>query len=127
MTILKGWLDRRKQKKLEAQRTETLSAVREEQLSFETMLQRAQKAGDDPDEAFLRGVRERLAEIEQRTNQETNIDEIEALIEDAEQQGQLRAYICPRVEIRDEGALAIDLMEEWNVPKTVIAKLRGSL
>lgn len=32
-----------------------------------------------------------------------------------------------REEIQDEGSLAIDEMEEWNVPMAAIAKLRGSL
>jgi len=35
--------------------------------------------------------------------------------------------LCPRAEIQDEGTLAIDVMEEWNVPKSVITKLRSSL
>jgi hypothetical protein len=49
------------------------------------------------------------------------------LADDAESQGQLRAYICPIGEILDEGNLTIDVMEEWSLPKAVIAKLRASL
>jgi len=49
------------------------------------------------------------------------------LIDDAEQQGQMRAYICPLAEIPDEGRMAIDVIEEWNVPKAVITRLRNSL
>ncbi|MGA2606630.1 MAG: hypothetical protein ABSH01_04135 [Terriglobia bacterium] len=104
-----------------------MSAIRGEQLNFEAMVQRAQIAGDAVGETFLKSVRDRLAEIEQRVAQETNIDELDGLIDDAEQQGQLRAYICPHAEIADEGNLDIDVMEEWNVPKTVIARLRASL
>jgi len=113
-----------KRKKLEKHRSETLSAIRGERLTFEAMVQRARIAGDTPDNAVLTSVPERLAEIEQRANQETNLGELDALIGDAEKQGQLRAYICPSAEIRNEGTLAIDLMEEWNVPKTKIDKLR---
>jgi hypothetical protein len=116
--LAKTLLERRRHKKLATQRQETLSAIRGELLNFETMVQRAQQAGDTPPDTLLTSVRERLAEITQQTNQEADIDELEELIEDAEQQGQLRAYICPPGEIRAEGTLAIDLLEEWNVPKT---------
>ena len=44
-------------------------------------------------------------------------------MDDAEKQGQFRAYLCPREEIWVEGCLAIALMEEWSVPRTVIANL----
>jgi len=114
-------------KKLEKCRRDTLSSIRAERLTFETMLQRARTAGDNPDETFLKSVQDRLTEIEQRAEKETDIDELDNLVEDAEKQGQLRAYICPRAEIQDDGNLAIDLMEEWYVPKTVVTKLRGSL
>jgi hypothetical protein len=119
-----GWLRRRK---LEKRKREVLSAIRGQLLGFETMVQRAQIAGDALDEVLLGSVRGSLTEIEQRANQETNIDELDDLVEDAEQQGQMRAYICPRAEISDEGSLKIDVMGEWNVPKTVIANLRASL
>lgn len=86
----------------------------------------------------MKQVLERLAEIEQRAMQQVqdveprdvqpqDIEELESLEEDAEQQGQLKAYICPDGDIEDEGNLALDLMEEWNVPKRIIDKLRGSL
>jgi hypothetical protein len=119
-----GGFERRK---LEKRKRETLSAIRGQQLNFEAMVQRAQIAGDALNETFLTSVRGRLAEIEQRANQETNIDELNDLIEDAEQQGQLRAYICPRAEISDEGSPNIDVMGEWSVPRTVVANLRASL
>lgn len=117
---------RLRQARLERRRWKTLSDIRWHQLAFETMIQRAQAAGDTPSDAFVQDVRGRLADIEQRANRETNIDELHELVEDAEQQGQLRAYVCPAAEIRDEGNLSIDLMEEWNVPKAVISKLRSS-
>jgi hypothetical protein len=116
-----------KSRKFEKRKREALSAIRGQQLGFEAMVQRAQIAGDAVNETFLTSVRGRLSEIEQKANQETNIDELDDLIEDAEQQGQLRAYICPRAEISDEGSLNIDVMEEWNVPKSAIARLRASL
>ena len=106
-------------------RSDTLSTIRGERLEFEEMLQRPRKAEEAaPDDAFVTRVRECLAEIERRATQETNVDELDELGDDAEQQGQLRAYICPRGEIKIEGCLAIELMEEWGVPKPVITKLR---
>jgi hypothetical protein len=114
-------------KKLEKWRRDTLSSIRAERVTFETMLQRARRAGDTPDETFLKSVQGHLTEIEQRAEKETDLNELDNLVEEAEKQGQLRAYICPRAEICDEGTLVIDLIEEWNVPKTVIAKLRDSL
>jgi hypothetical protein len=113
-----------KRKKLERRRNKTLSAIRGERLAFEAMVQRAQIAGDALDNTTVTTVLERLAEIEQRAERETDLDELDDLTGDAEQQGQLRAYICPSAEIRNEGTLAIDLMEEWNVPKTKVDKLR---
>ncbi len=125
---LKAFLfDRCKRKKLETRQKEVLSAIRGERSNFEVMVQRAQRAGDTTDDTFLTDVLRRLGEFEQRANQSTSIDELDGLIEDAEQQGQLRAYICPLVEIPDEGKLLIDVMEEWAVPKAVIDNLRKSL
>jgi len=120
--------EQRKRKKLEKHKSDTLSAIRGERLAFEEMLQRPRGTGDAaPDEEFLKSVRERLAEIEGKTQKETNIDELDSLSDDAEQQGQLRAYICPREEIEIEGSLAIDVMEEWNIPRTVLANLHKLL
>jgi hypothetical protein len=119
--------ERRTLKKLEARRREVFSAIRGERLQFEVMVQRARVAGDASDDTLLTDVLRRLSEIEERANQETDLEELGNLIDDAEQQGQLSAYICPAREIQDEGNLVIDLMEEWSVPKTVIARLRASL
>lgn len=115
------------QQKLEERRKDILSDIRIAQVDFEVMVQRAQRAGETPDDLFLSQVRDRLEEFETQARQATHIDELDALDGDAEKQGQLRAYICPPPEIADEGDLAIDLLEEWNVPKAVIIKLRNSL
>jgi hypothetical protein len=119
--------DRWHSKKLERRRKATLSSIRGERLAFEGMVQRAQIADDPLDEMFLTNVQNRLAELEQRVGGETDVDELDNLVEDAERQGQLRAYICPGREICDQGTLALDLIREWNVPRTVIAKLNDTL
>lgn len=91
------------------------------------MVQRGQINGDTPDNIFVASLLSRLEEFEKNANEATSVDELDDLIEHAEQQAQLRAYICPQKEILEEGALAIDLLDEWNVPKPVIKKLRGLL
>jgi hypothetical protein len=95
--------DKRRDRKLEDRRWTTLSDIRWQQLAVYTMVQRARIAGEASDDAFLNGITERLDAIVRRANDESNIDELKELVEDAEQQGQLRAYICPIVEVPDEG------------------------
>lgn len=104
-----------------------LSEIIGQRLAFEVMMQRAQAAGDTTDAAFVENVLTRIKEIERKANDETCMDELEDLVDNAEDQGQLRAYICPVAEIQSAGTLAIDTMREWNVPTAVIAKLRGQL
>lgn len=119
--------DQGKRKKIEGRRRDIQSAIRGERLAFESMVQRAEIAAEPLFDPFLASVRQRLEQLVADVSRETDLDELDSLEEDAERQGQLRAYICPRAEIRDEGVLAIDLMAEWNVPKAVIVNLRGSL
>lgn len=124
--------------KLEAARKDAQSSILGEKLAFQTMVQRAQRAGDTPDDQFVRDVLDKLkgfddraidypTDITPRDIQPEHIEELESLEGDAEQQGQLRAYICPDVEIEDEGNLALDLMHEWKVPRPIIETLRRSV
>ena len=115
----------RRQKKLEAQRQKTLSVIRQQRSLFETMEKRAQVSGG-PDSS-LTSVSQCFEEADRKAAQATTIDELEDLIDDAESQGQLRAYICPPAEILDQGTLAIDVMVEWGVLGETITKLRESL
>ena len=117
----------RKSQKLEARRAETLFDIRREQRLFEVMVQRAQLAGELPDATVLATVRARLTEIEEKAGSEINENEFYYLLGAAEQQSQLRAYICPFTEILNEGNMYIDRIEEWNVPRLVITKLRNTL
>ncbi len=119
--------EERKRRRLEERRRETLSDIRGERLKVEVMAQRAEQAGESPDTAFLKHIYGRLTETEQRANNETDLYELHNLSGDAEQQGQLRAYICPRAEILLEGSMSIDRMEEWKVPRAVITSLRSSV
>ena len=118
--------DRRKKRKLEARRLEALSAIRGERSKFDTMAARAKINGLAPEE-FAAEVRERLNEFERKAGEVITEGELEDLVDDAEWQGQLRAYLCPPAEIADEGRLALDVMEEWGVPGATVNKLRESL
>jgi|ERR1700682_2370343 len=120
-------LDWHSRKKLEARRTEALSDISGEQVSVELMAQRPRRAEDTLDGTLFTKILQRLMEIKESAKQATNCDDLGDLIDDAEKQGQLRAYLCPIGEISDEGSLTIDVMEEWNLPQTVISKLRDLL
>lgn len=117
----------RKQKKLEDERQEILDNIRYELWDFELMAQRAHAAGETPNADILNAATARFAEFEQQAANAKNIDEFDDLIEKAEMQGTLRAYICPTKEIVNEGNLAIDVLSEWGVPKTTVDELRKTL
>jgi hypothetical protein len=114
-------------RKLREARNSALLLIRGERVEFQTMMQRAQAAGETPNTEFANAVLARIAEIEARIPNETDSEEIDGLAEDAEKQGHLRAYVCPSVEVLDEGLLAISMMEEWSVPAAIISNLRSSL
>jgi hypothetical protein len=118
--------ERRKRRRLEARRQRAVAEIRGERATFETMVKRALVNGVVADES-LKGVPLRFEEFERKAREARSIEEVEDVIKDAEEQGQLRAYICPPAEVADEGMLAINLMEEWGIPKGTLAKLRQSL
>ena len=124
---LKACRDRRKQNKLKTHRQVALLDIRKQRSKFDVMVQRFQKAGCTPDDTFVTDIRGRLEGVEQRANGAGSTDELDDLMEEAEEQGELRAYICPHGEIEDEGNLTINVMEEWNIPKAKIAIYRDSL
>jgi len=112
-----------KKSKLDKRREKTLAAIREQRSLIEAMAQRPRPPEDTFDLKFLEERLQHLSEIEKSAGQATHTDHLDDLISFAEQQGQLRAYICPATEIEREAVLVIDLLEEWAVPKTVIRKL----
>ncbi len=115
-----------KEKELDERRTEVLSFIRAEQWRFEKMQLRAQMAGDEVS-VFLASIPEHLREFEQKATLATSVADLDDLENIAEGQGRFRAYLCPRAEIKVEGTLAFNQMEEWNVPKSAMTKLRLSL
>jgi hypothetical protein len=118
--------ENRRRRKIEKRRGQALETIRTERTTFDAMVQRAQMAGSAPDEIFLSDVRSRLDAFRQRATEASDIGELDDLIDDAEEQGELRAYVCPPSDIADEGKLVLDLMAEWNVPKSVISALRAT-
>jgi hypothetical protein len=113
----------RKEQKLEKRRVEALSSITGERLAVEQMAQRPRRDDDPLDHTLLEKVLTNLTEIEGSARKATNIDDLDDLIDDAEMQGQFRAYLCPREDIWAEGCLAFALIEEWGVPKAITTNL----
>jgi hypothetical protein len=117
---LPGW---HKKWKLEKGRAEAVSSIVGDRLHVELMAQRPRKTDDVLNRTLLDQVLKRLSEIEEEAKYATEIGKLHDLIEDGELQGLFAAYLCPLIEIQDEGNLAIDLTEGWGVPKASIKKL----
>jgi hypothetical protein len=120
-------LEDRKLKKLAKERQRVLDNISYERWQFDLMAQRAQAAGEQPNAEMIGAAMTRFSEFEQQARNAKNIDEFDDLIEKAEEQGTVRAYICPINEVLNEGSLAIDVMVEWAIPKTIIDGLRNTL
>jgi len=121
---LPGW---RKKWKLEKRRARALSFIEGERLAVEQMVQRPRRSNDDLNEKLLDQVRRRLAEIQNAAKEATRKRDLDDLMDDAEEQGQFRGYLCPCEEIQVEGCLAIALLKEWSVPQAVVAELHELL
>jgi hypothetical protein len=137
----------------EREKLEALSSVRDEKYLFEVMVQRFKASDGRPGstdskdidtaaeamrycESISQDALVGLDAIEHEVNSfefrsdipiHSQSEALRNLIDAAVEKGELRAYICPMNEISDEGRLCIDHMEEWNVPKAVISKLRDLL
>src|SRR6266478_4919492 len=119
------WSQTRRRKKLEDKRQEVLDVIRYERWQFELMQQRAGANGETVENDITTKAVEQFSQLEQQAVAAKTIDEFDDLMEKAEGQGTLRAYLCPTKEIVNEGTLAIDVMAEWSIPKTKIETLRS--
>jgi hypothetical protein len=119
------WSQTRTGKELEEKRQEVLDVIRFERWQFELMQQRAQANSESVDGEMTTKAVEQFSQLEQQAVAAKTIDEFDNLMEKAEGQGTLRAYLCPTKEIVNEGTLAIDLMAEWGIPKSKIETLRS--
>lgn len=115
------------QRKLEARRSSVTESIASERSEFNNMVQRARLANENIDSEFVKDVEERMNMIARRAEQETELEKLDMLEEEAQKQGRLRAYLCPIKEAHHEGTLMIDLMAEWYVPDAVIRRLRELL
>jgi len=110
--------------RLNKKREETLSTITGERSIFETMMQRA-RIGGMATPGFAVDVLARFGRYESRAMEVSTNTELDDLADDAQRQGQLRAYLCPDSEVAAEGLLGIDLMEEWGVPREQVSRLRS--
>jgi hypothetical protein len=83
-------------------------------------------SGGTPNQAFFNGVLKRMDDVINEARTTTTSDQLTDLGFEADRQGQLRAYICPQTEIELEGIQVLDTMEEWNIPRSVLDRLRNS-
>jgi len=115
-----------RQRKVEARRKEALSEIREQQVSYETMVRRARFNGSVPNEE-VNNILSRFEIIDEKATKAVTQEELDDLVEEAESLAQMRAYLCPPAEILAEGQLSIDMMEEWGIPRTILTNLRELL
>jgi len=114
--------------KLERRRIRVLKYIENERSLVEEMAQRPRQADDalrQEDTDLFNKVMQRFNEIQQRAESEGDYDRLGNLMDDAETQGQYRAYFCPAGDILREGKLVISIVTtEWGLPKSVTDDLR---
>lgn len=117
-----------KAEKLEKRRVEVLSFIENERLIVEEMAQRPRHANDQlrqEDRDLLDKVIQNINDIEARAKTEADYNRLGTLRDDAETQGQYRAYFCPAGDVQREGELIISIITtEWGLPKSVTNDLR---
>jgi hypothetical protein len=114
--------------KIEKRRVKTLSFIEGERLLVEEMAQRPRQTGDqfsqDDKDLFDKVIRN-LGQIEESAKSEADYKRLVELMDDAETQGQYRAYFCPSGDILREGELVISIITtEWGLPKSVTEDIR---
>jgi hypothetical protein len=110
--------------KVEKRRVRALSVIEGERIVVEEMAQRPRRGGEDPLDADLfNKVIHNLELIHADAKSERSYHRLGDLMDDAEVQGQYRAYFCPAGDIVREGELVIDVLKEWGVPKSIISDL----
>jgi hypothetical protein len=119
--------DKREKARLEERKAHALSSIERQKFAVDLMAQRATARDSDFNEAQATAIQSKLNELTKKAEGTDRIETLDDLIDQAEEQAQLRAYFCPIDEILTDGRLALDLMEEWNVPKSITARLRALL
>ena len=114
-----AWLDRRAR-----QRADALADIRDCRASFEASVLAANAAGSNYDSNLIPEVLKRFADIEQKLVLTTTKNEIETLVEQAEEVADLQAYLAAPAEIEIIGKTALDTVADWGVPTSSIEALR---
>jgi len=113
--------------KLEKRRVEVLSTIAGEQIHVELMASRP-RGTDDPIDTNLRvKIEEKLKAIEDAAKEATTASLLDDLSDDAELWGAYRGYLCPKGEVLREGELALSILSEWGIPKSITDPLRKTL
>lgn len=103
----------------------TVSKIRDRLSLFNKAIQRAEANGDAINEPFVRKIQQDFAALDAQAHDDANRNLLENIQEEAEMLAQLRAYIFPEDEIAQEGLNCIQEMEEWDVPREVIEKIKA--
>jgi hypothetical protein len=126
-----GWLEKRKLAKLdlvlEEKRTSVLLNIAQQKSNIEQMAQRPRSTDDAIDSVLLEDVKQALTTLADNAQHAEHIAILSNLDNEADEQGNFSAYLCPRWEIGIEGHLAFELMEWWGVPKSETTRLRALL
>jgi hypothetical protein len=125
--MYKSWFWNRARWKLEKRRPGVSSFIENERLLVEEMAQRPRHANDQliqEDRDLLATVIHKINAIEARAKTEDDYDRLGTLRDDAEEQGQYRAYFCPAGDVQREGELIFSIITtEWGLPKSVAKDL----
>jgi hypothetical protein len=117
-----SWLDRRARKRADA-----LADIRDCRASFEASALAANAAGSTYDPNLIPEVLKRFADIEQKLVLTTTKNEIETLVEQAEEAADLQAYLAAPAEIELIGKTALETVADWGVPTSSIEALRRAV
>lgn len=128
IAMYKSWWWNRRAWKLDKRRFRALSFIEGERLLVEEMAQRPRQTGDpfsQDDKDLFGKVVGNLGQIEERAKSEADYSKLGELMDDAETQGQYRAYFCPAGDVVREGELVISVITtEWGLPKSVTDDIR---
>src|ERR1700685_717034 len=102
---------------LTKRRREASSSISSDRLFVERMAQRPRSEDDPLDEKLRDNILGELGKIYTSAQNADNIDDLDDLEDDADLQGLLAAYLCPRPELKIEGDLVLDQLEGWGIPR----------
>jgi hypothetical protein len=87
------------------------------------MAARCRAAGETPNQGIIDDFTTAYATYERRMTEAIDDGELDSLIEDANLNARLRAYLCPIAEIYKESIGYLDLMIDWGIPEQALSRL----